>query len=84
MKKAAILFGVQLCYYALLCISLRAIAAADYHLIAVFDFIIASFAFFIIRRVAQSETTALNWIAFATGGVLGSLCGTWLSQTFFS
>ncbi len=84
MRKAAVLFGVQMCYYTLVCISWRAIAAANYPLIIVFDFMIGSFSFFIMRRVAQSETSALNWLSFATGGVLGSLLGTWISQSFLS
>ncbi len=65
-KNFMTFFIIQFTSYALLCVSYRAIVKADYVILGVVDFTIASLNFF-------------QWCGYALGGVIGSLLGTWAS-----
>lgn len=76
------LFGAQVLHYALICISLRAVASGHYLQIAVADALVATTVYYVIRRVATSDSSVLMWLAYTTGGVLGSLLGTYVSEVW--
>jgi hypothetical protein len=73
LKEAAVLFGIQLILYGLLCINFRAVSEAHYNLAAVSDFTIASLNFFVIRKIAKSEDST---------PMVGLCC--WISSRFVS
>jgi hypothetical protein len=79
LKEAAVLFGIQLILYGLLCINFRAVSEAHYNLAAVSDFTIASLNFFVIRKIAKSEDSLHQWLGYVAGSVAGSYLGIWLS-----
>lgn len=77
------IFVFQVLNYCLLCINYRAVAQANYLHIAVSDFAVATVTYFLIRKVATAaEGSVLPWLAYASGGVVGSLLGVWLSATY--
>lgn len=83
MTTGLLLFLFQVLNYSLLCINYRAVAHANYLHIALSDFAVASVTYFLIRRIASStEDTLYHWLAYAMGGVVGSLLGVWLSATY--
>lgn len=79
-KDAIILFILQLINYTLLVINYRAVAQAHYFWSAISDFVIASFSFFVIKRIATSDSTLHGWLGYATGGLVGSILGIWISK----
>jgi hypothetical protein len=78
-KEALILFFIQILMYGLLCINYRAVAQTEYHVAAVSDFAIASFSFFVIRKIAKSDDAFHQWIGYVLGSVVGSYLGIYLS-----
>ncbi len=84
-KGFFILFTTQLALYLLICINLRAVAQTNYWLTATSDFVIASIAFFVIKKIARDESKSiLLWLGYALGGVIGSVIGVWISHTYFT
>lgn len=84
-KAFFILFFTQLALYLLVCVNYRAVAQTNYWLTAVSDFFIASIAFFVIKKIAKDESKNIwLWLGYALGGVVGSVCGVWVSHTFFN
>jgi hypothetical protein len=79
LKEASTLFIIQVFMYGLLCINYRAVAGAHYHHAAVSDFIIASFSFFVIRKIARSEDAMHQWLGYVLGSVAGSYLGIYIS-----
>jgi len=80
LKDALILFVLQLTNYTLLVVNYRAVAQAHYFWSAISDFIIASFSFFVIKKIATSENSVHGWLGYALGGLAGSILGIWVSK----
>jgi hypothetical protein len=82
MKKyqdALLMFIIQLVNYSLLVINFRAVAQANYFWSAITDFTIASFSFFVIKKIAKSDDSFHLWLGYALGGLAGSITGIWIS-----
>jgi hypothetical protein len=79
LRDALILFILQVVNYSLLVINYRAVAQAHYFWTGVSDFVLASFSFFVIKKVASSDNTFHGWLGYALGGLVGSLVGIWIS-----
>jgi hypothetical protein len=82
MKKyqdALLMFIIQLVNYSLLVINYRAVAQANYFWSAITDFTIASFSFFVIKKIAKSDDSFHLWLGYALGGLAGSITGIWIS-----
>lgn len=73
------MFVIQLISYTLLVINFRAVAQADYFWSALTDFTIASFSFFVIKKIAKSDDSIHLWLGYALGGLAGSVLGIWVS-----
>jgi len=74
-----LMFVIQLVSYTLLVVNYRAVAHANYFWSAITDFAIASFSFFIIKKIAKSDDSLHLWFGYAMGGLVGSIFGIWLS-----
>jgi len=79
LKEASTLFFIQIALYGLLCINYRAVAQVQYNTAALSDFAIASFNFFVIRKIAKSEDALHQWIGYVAGSVAGSYLGIYTS-----
>ena len=79
LKEASTLFFIQIALYGLLCINYRAVAQVQYNTAALSDFMIASFNFFVIRKIAKSEDALHQWIGYVAGSVAGSYLGIYTS-----
>jgi len=79
LKEASTLFFIQIALYGLLCINYRAVAQVQYNTAALSDFMIASFSFFVIRKIAKSEDALHQWIGYVAGSVAGSYLGIYTS-----
>lgn len=84
LKGFLAVFASQVVNYAVLCINYRAVAHGNYLHIAISDFAAASVTYFIIRKIAKSEESIVLWLAYALGGVVGSILGVWLSATYLN
>jgi len=73
------MFIIQLVNYSLLVINFRAVAQANYFWSAITDFTIASFSFFVIKKIAKSDDSFHLWLGYALGGLAGSITGIWIS-----
>lgn len=78
-KDALMLFIIQLVNYTLLVLNFRAVAHANYFWSGITDFAIASFSFFVIKKIAKSDDSFHLWFGYAMGGLAGSFVGIWLS-----
>lgn len=78
-KDMFILFIAQVINYGLLVVNFRAVAQASYFWSGLSDFVLASFSFFIIKKIAKSEDSWHLWLGYALGGLVGSLIGIWIS-----
>lgn len=78
-KESLALFFVQVILFAVLCVNFRAIASAHYHTAAVSDFVIASLQFFVIKRIADSDSSVKHWVGYTLGSVAGSYLGIYIS-----
>lgn len=78
-KEAALLFTLQCLNYLLIVVSFRAVAHGDVWLTASTDFAIASFSFFVLKRIAKGDDAFHQWAGYTAGGVVGSILGIWLS-----
>lgn len=79
-KEFSILCIIQIVSYGLMCINYRAVAQAHYIQSAVSDFMIASLSFFVIRKIAHGQDNFHQWAGYATGSVIGSFVGIYLSK----
>lgn len=79
LTDALMLFVIQLINYTLLVLNFRAVAHADYFWSGLTDFVIASFGFFVIKKIAKSDDSFHLWLGYALGGLAGSFVGIWLS-----
>ena len=81
-KKAKEFFlfaGIQLTLYLLLVLNYRAVAELNYTATTISDFVIASFNFFVIRKIARSEDSFHQWLGYALGGAIGGVLGLYIS-----
>lgn len=78
-KDSFLLFVIQLVSYTLLVVNYRAVAQANYFWSGITDFAIASFNFFVIKKIAKSEDRFHLWLGYALGGLAGSFVGIWVS-----
>lgn len=72
---AAIMFGIQTLNYGMMVVNYRAVAQANYFWSALSDFLLATFSFFVIKKIAKSDDSWHLWFGYAMGGVAGSLLG---------
>ena len=83
-KNILILFFIiQLVLYILLVINYRAVTKIDYSGTIITDFIIASFNFFVVRKIAKSDDSVHQWAGYAIGGAIGGALGLYLSKILF-
>ena len=78
-KEFFLFFAIQLLLYLLLVINYRFVAWVNYPGTVITDFVIASFNFFVVRKIAKSEDSLHQWAGYAFGGALGGVIGLWLS-----
>ena len=78
-KDSLIMFVIQLVSYTLLVINYRAVAHANYFWSGLTDFAIASFSFFVIKKIAKSDDSIHLWLGYSLGGLAGSFVGIWVS-----
>jgi hypothetical protein len=78
-KEFFLFFGIQLLLYLLLVVNYRFVAWVNYPGTVITDFIIASFNFFVVRKIAKSEDSLHQWAGYAIGGAFGGLIGLWIS-----
>lgn len=78
-KDSSLLFLIQLINYTLIVINYRAVAHANYFWSGITDFAIASFSFFVIKKIAKSDNSMHLWLGYALGGLAGSFVGIWVS-----
>jgi hypothetical protein len=78
-KDMMLLFVAQVINYGLMVVNYRAVAHASYFWSGLSDFALASFSFFIIKKIAKSEDSWHLWLGYALGGLVGSLLGIWIS-----
>jgi len=82
-KEVALMFTMQFVSYLLLVVNYRAVTQTRYFSIAWTDFAIASMGFFVFRRIAKNEANSISqWLGYASGGMVGSLLGVFLSHYF--
>jgi hypothetical protein len=76
-KSAAILGLLQFANWAICTVSWRATSQANIPVAIVTDFTLASFNFFLYRRIAKdvNEDAFLPWMAYTVGGVCGTVVG---------
>lgn len=74
-----LMFLIQLTSYTLLVVNFRAVAHANYFWSAITDFGIASFNFFVIKKIAKSDDSLHLWFGYSMGGLAGSILGIWIS-----
>ena len=79
LRDFSIIFTIQLINYGLLVVNYRAVAHANYFWSGLSDAIVASFSFFVIKKIAKTEESFHLWFGYALGGFFGSLLGIWIS-----
>lgn len=79
-KEFFLFFTIQLVLYFLLVINYRAVSKVDYMGTVITDFIIASFNFFVVRKIAKSEDSFHQWAGYAFGGAIGGVLGLYISK----
>jgi outer membrane lipoprotein SlyB len=83
MKEFFILFFVQLVTYATATVSIRAVAVYNYPLVIITDIVLASFGFFVVRRIAQQEAKSYaGFVGYVSGGLVGSVLSLAAAQYF--
>lgn len=79
-KEFFLFFLIQLILYLLLVVNYRAVSLVDYTGTVITDFIIASFNFFVVRKIAKSEDSFHQWAGYALGGAIGGVVGLYISK----
>lgn len=78
-KEFFLFFAIQLLLYLLLVVNYRFVAWVNYPGTVITDFIIASFNFFVVRKIAKSDDALHQWAGYAIGGAVGGVVGLWIS-----
>jgi hypothetical protein len=79
-KQASLIFTIQFVIYVLVCINYRSVAQAQYLESAISEFAIATLNYLVIKKIASTGNSTLQWMAYSFGTVLGSLLGIWISK----
>jgi hypothetical protein len=79
-KEGAILFGAQMLSFAIITINYRAVAQASYLWSILTDLIVAGLSYFVVRKIAKSKDSIVQWIGFTIGSATGTAIGIWLSK----
>jgi hypothetical protein len=79
-REFFIYFLIQLCSYAILTVNFRAVAQGKLIPSLASDAINASFAFFVIRRIAKSEDSTVGWLGYVLGSLVGTTLGLYVSR----
>jgi hypothetical protein len=82
MREAVLFFFIQILNYGLITFNFRAIAQANVMNSVGSDLIFASLGFFVIRRIARSESSILSWIGYTAGSGIGTYIGIVVSQAW--
>ena len=77
-KEFFLFFTIQLILYLLLVLNYRSVSQMNYMATVISDFIIASFNFFVIRKIAKSQDSFHQWLGYAVGGAIGGVLGLWI------
>ncbi len=78
-KEFFLFFAIQLTLYLLLVLNYRSVSQMNYLATVISDFIIASFNYFVIRKIAKSQDSFHQWLGYAVGGAIGGVLGLWIS-----
>ncbi len=78
-KDASLMFVIQTLNYGIMVVNYRAVGHANYFWSALSDFMLATFSFFVIKKIAKSDDSWHLWFGYALGGVAGSILGIRLS-----
>jgi len=78
-KDSLILFFAQMLSFAIISVNFRAIAQANYFWSILSDIIVASLSYFVVRRIAKSKDSILQWIGFTLGSAIGTCIGIFVS-----
>lgn len=79
-KEFFLFFFIQLTLYLLLVLNYRCVSTINYTGTIISDFIIASFNFFVVRKIAKSEDSLHQWSGYAIGGAIGGALGLYISK----
>ena len=79
-KQACLIFTIQFVIYVMVCINYRSVAQARYIESAISEFAIATLNYLVIKKIASTGNSTLQWMAYSLGTVLGSLLGIWISK----
>jgi positive regulator of sigma E activity len=79
-RDAFILFFAQMLSFAIITINYRAVAQASYLWSILTDVIVAGLSYFVVRRIAKSKDSVIQWIGFTIGSATGTAIGIWLSK----
>lgn len=81
-KEFLLFFVLQLILYLLVVINYRSVSELDYMGTVISDFVIASFNFFVFRKIAQSQDSLHQWAGYAIGGAIGGAIGLYISSHY--
>ena len=79
-KDAFILFFAQMLSFAVITINYRAVAQASYVWSALTDVVVAGLSYFVVRRIAKSKDSIIQWLGFTVGSATGTVIGIWISK----
>ena len=79
-KDAFILFFAQMLSFAIITINYRAVAQASYVWSALTDVVVAGLSYFVVRRIAKSKDSIIQWLGFTVGSATGTVIGIFLSK----
>jgi hypothetical protein len=79
-KEFLIFFIVQLILYTLFAINYRAINHLDYSWTMATNFVIASFHFFVFKKISDGHSSTHQWLGFALGSSVGGVIGLLISS----
>jgi hypothetical protein len=48
------------------------------------DVVVAGLSYFVVRRIAKSKDSIMQWIGFTIGSATGTAIGIWLSKLILS
>lgn len=79
-KEFFSLFFLQTINYSIISYNFRSIALGKYDRAALTSFCIATFSYYMMRRISKGDSAIHKWLGYATGGVAGNLLGIYASH----
>ncbi len=73
-------FAIQAVSYCLITFNYRAIAQASAANAVGSDLLFASMSFFVIRKIARTESSVISWLGYSAGSGVGTLAGIVISK----